>query len=105
MIPSYLPNGDRYFATIRDGAEETVLQENDVNLRFDSAGQALGYAKREIERRRLAANPPQPPVVDQSKVLLSEWKREKAEELRREREAFEMRTIKVETKRRRRIER
>jgi len=99
MQPSFLPVGDQFYATIRRPGLEEVIQVDGVSLKFPSAAAATLHAKNEIKREIAAASPPKP--VDRSVEILKDWKREKAEELRREREAFEMRTIAVVTKKRR----
>ena len=98
--PSFLPVGDQFYATIRRPGLEEVIQVDGVSLKFPSAAAATLHARNEIKREIEAAKPP-PPPPDPAVQVLADWKREKADQYRAEREAFEMRTIAVVTKKRR----
>ena len=101
MRPGVIPVGDQYHATIRTGSLEEVLQDENGNIKFPTFSSAILHAKREIARIRSAPAAPMTQAEIDAKAVL-DWKREKAEELIRDRSAFDLINVQVVHKKRRR---
>lgn len=97
--PSFIPKGEKFLATIKRAGVEEVI---DGVPPFDSAAAALIHARRFLREEdaawRAARGEPETPADIQ---IHRRWKLEKAEELRRLREEFEMRGVAVVVKKRR----
>lgn len=94
---SFIQVGEEYFATIKLGRHEEILQENGRNKPFASAVQAQAAA--------IAALSPSPCPIEQAarpavSPEIERWKREKAKEAQRSRDAFALRKTVVVRKRR-----
>lgn len=90
--PGFIPAGDEFYATIRrPGLEEVIEDDSGERLKFPSAAAAVLHASRTI---KISAAPPLA-SPDPDEELRRRWKVDRAEELRREREAFEMRNVEV----------
>ena len=101
--PSFIPKGEKFLATIkRAGIEDVVKDRKGVAPEFDSAAAAVIHARRTLREEdaawRATRGEPETPANIQ---LHKRWKLEKAEELRRLREEFDMRGIAVVVKKRR----
>lgn len=101
--PGFIPRGEKFLATIkRAGLEEVVKDSRGRTPTFDSAAAAVIHAKRFLREEDAAwhasRGEPETPADIQ---IHRRWKLEKAEELRREREKFEMRGVAVVVKKRR----
>lgn len=101
ITAGHLPaGGEEFFATIkRPGLEEVIEDDDGRKLRFPSAASATRHALAVIRAQALASVPK--PVENPDDALRRQWKLDRAEELRKEREAFEMRNVKVVVRKRR----
>ncbi len=95
---SFVPKGEKFLAThVYPGLEEVLEDESGRPVEFDSAAAAIIYGRRRLREEEAAARAA--PGPDYMKM----WKEEKAEELRRARERFDMRGVEVVIKKRRRF--
>jgi leucyl aminopeptidase len=96
--PGFVPVGDEFYASIRrPGLEEIIEDDAGRKMKFPSAASAVIHARRVLRAIDIARNVVSMPMP----TLHAKWKLEKAEDLRREREAFDMRNVTVVSKKRR----
>lgn len=95
--PGFIPVGEEYHATIRRGRLEEVIEGESGNLRFPSAAAAVRHAQIAIARQSKS----KVLVISEEERVRRQWKLDRAEEHRREREAFDMRNVRVVKLRRR----
>lgn len=103
--PGFIPTGNEFYATIARPGLEEVIQEDGVSLKFPSAAAAVSHAMKSIDRANQAELDAVRAAVqpDEKEAMVEKWRLERAEKLRLEREAFDMRNVEVITKRRRKI--
>lgn len=101
--PGFIPVGEEFHATIRrPGLEEVLEDAAGVKMRFPSAAAAIIHARRIMREQDMAWRATRgEPETSADRQIIERWKHEKAEGLRREREAFDMRKVEVVTKKRR----
>lgn len=100
--PGFIPRREKFLATItRAGIEEVVKDRKGVAPEFDSAAAALIHARRVLREEDAAFKASRGTVVPMEIEMHRKWKLEKAEQLRLEREKFEMRGVAVVVKKRR----
>lgn len=74
--PSFIQVGETYFATVRRGLVETILEENGKHKPFESAARAMRAAIDSL--KPIAIEEPACPAEPD---LVSQWREEKAREV------------------------